>query len=144
MSDHAHEIVLQRTIHVPLERLWNAWADASQLESWFADKAEQDFRVGGRYKNSDGDEGKFLDIMHHKKILFTWEQPDYTAGSIVAVHFRVLSEDVSELLLRHTRVACDDETDLYIAWSWTIDSLVSWLERGETLEYESWAATKGL
>lgn len=139
MSDHLHEIALQRTIHVSLEQLWNTWADANQLSNWFADKAEQDFRVGGRYKNSDGDEGEFLEILHHEKILFTWEQPDYTAGSIVAVHFRSLSDEASELLLQHTRVACDDEVDLQIAWSWTLDSLVSWLERGEQLDYEVWA-----
>ena len=143
MSEHQHEILLRRTIHVSPDRLWNAWADSAELAEWFTDKAEQDFRVGGRYRNSDGDEGEFLEIVPDEKIVFTWEQPDYAPGGIVTLHFRRLSEEASELLLHHTRIACDDEADLRSAWNWALDSLAAWLERAEKLDYEVWAVGRG-
>ena len=144
MSLHQHELTLRRTLHVPLNQLWNAWVDPAELAEWFTDEAEQDVRVGGRYRNSDGDNGEFLEVVPGETLRFTWEQPDYAPGGIVALHFRQLSQEASELLLHHSGIACDDEADLHIAWSWGLDSLVAWLERGEKLDYESWATRQSL
>ncbi|MCB0712803.1 MAG: SRPBCC domain-containing protein [Ignavibacteriae bacterium] len=144
MSTHQHELILRRTVHVSLDQLWSAWADPAELAKWFTDQAEQDFRVGGRYQNSDGDRGEFLEIVPKAKLVFTWEQPDYAPGGIVSLHFRQLSEEASELLLHHTNISCDDEADLNIAWNWGLDSLVAYLEESEQLDYQVWAAGRGL
>src|SRR5687768_5134318 len=84
---HSHSVALQRIIHAPLPRLWHAWTDAGELAKWFTDEATIDFRVGGRYSNSDGDTGEYLEIVPEELIRFTWEQPDYAAGGIVTVRF---------------------------------------------------------
>ena len=141
---HYHEIRLRRTVHAPLREVWTAWADAERMSGWFTDSMQHDFRVGGRYSNSDGDCGEYLEIVECERLSFTWEQPDYKPGGVVTLHFRSTGDDLSELLLEHTRVDCDDEGDLTIAWNWALDSLVTLLERGEQLEYDDWARRQGL
>lgn len=115
---------------MPLQRLWDAWADPAMLGNWFTEEAEQDFRVGGCYSNSDGDRGEFLAIEPLDTISFTWEQPDYAPGGVVTVRFRPLGDQVSELVLEHTGIACDDEADLRTAWTMALDGLRLWLETG--------------
>ena len=125
---HSHAVSLQRIIHAPLSRLWRAWSDADELSQWFTDEAAHDFRVGGRYSNSDGDTGEYLEIVPEELIRFTWEQPDYSAGGVVVVRFRAISEEVSEMMLEHEGIACDDESDFRAGWTMAIDALVRYLE----------------
>ncbi|MGO2520979.1 MAG: SRPBCC domain-containing protein [Microbacterium sp.] len=77
---------LTREYRVPLQRVWDAFADEDQKRSWWGDSVETrewsfDFRVGGR----DIDEGKFhngplsryeatyTDIVEHVRIVTTYD-----------------------------------------------------------------------
>ncbi len=141
---HAHEVIEERRLNAPLGRVWYAWSDAEQLEHWFTEKAEQDFRVGGRYRNSDGDEGEFLEIVPNELIRFTWEQADYTAGGVVTVTFRPDGPDATIVRVEHTNIACDDANDLELGWNYAMDSLVAFMDNGLGLRFEEWAAAKGI
>lgn len=125
---HTHTLSLQKIIHAPLSHLWRSWADADELARWFTDEATVDFRVGGRYANSDGDTGEYLEIVPEELIRFTWEQPDYAEGGVVTVRFRAISDEVSEMILEHDGIACDDEADLRAGWTMSVDALVKYLE----------------
>lgn len=77
---------LTRDYPVPVERIWDAFADEDQKLAWWGDGVESrewafDFRVGGR----DVDEGKFhngpisryeatyTDIVEHVRIVTTYD-----------------------------------------------------------------------
>ncbi|MBS1911883.1 MAG: SRPBCC domain-containing protein [Bacteroidetes bacterium] len=143
-TGHYHEIRAERHLNAPIDRVWFAWSDAEQLEHWFTDRADIDFRIGGRYRNSDGDEGEYLEIVPEKHISFTWEQPDYAPGSIVTVDFVPDGDNGTILRLEHSRVACDDAEDLEIGWTWSLDSLTAFINNGLGLRFEEWVAMRGM
>ncbi len=127
---HHHTIRTARRVPSDIAAVWEAWTDPVRLEHWFTDHAEQDLRVGGHYSNSDGDNGTFLEIEPPHRLKFTWEQPDYTPGSVVTVEFAVVPEGGTEVRIEHDRVACDDTEDLQAGWEYSLDSLTAYLATG--------------
>lgn len=141
---HFHAIIVARRVDVPVETAWAAWVEPERISQWFSQDTEQDVRVGGRYRNGDGDEGEFLEVLPFRRLKFTWEQSDYTPGSFVVVDFLSLDDGATEVRVEHANVACDDAGDLELGWNWSIDSLVSYLETGTVIPFETWAAMRGL
>jgi uncharacterized protein YndB with AHSA1/START domain len=125
--DHSHTVRAARRVSAPPETVWSAWAEAERLAGWFTDHAEQDFRVGGRYHNADGDEGEFLEIVPNRLLRFTWEQADYAPGSHVRVELHPIDNGETEVYVEHANVACDDAGDLELGWNMSLDSLVKYL-----------------
>jgi len=128
------ETSVSRTIAVPCDEAWGAFAEAKHLSKWFTKKAKQSFRVGGRYSNGDGDGGVFLAIDAPRRLRFTWEQPKHAAGSVVEV--TITPKDAGRCVVRvtHGRLASQAEvTDLNPAWSGAMDSLKEYLETGKAL-----------
>jgi uncharacterized protein YndB with AHSA1/START domain len=142
-TGHHHLIAAARHVSAPLEQVWDAWTDPNRLACWFTEQAEVDLRVGGRYRNSDGDEGEYLEIVPHQRLRFTWEQADYAPGSVVTVELAAADEGTI-VRLEHANVACDDTEDLEIGWNWSLDSLVSYLHSGMGITFEQWAAGRGM
>lgn len=144
-NGHSHTVTAARTLQASIDDIWLAWSEPIRLSHWFTSDAEHDFRVGGRYRNSDGDEGVYLDIVPQRRIVFTWEQPDYSPGSVVAVDI-IPEESTGKVVvaIEHDRVACDDTEDLEIGWSWALDSLGRYLDTGLGIPFEEWAAMRGL
>lgn len=143
-TGHGHTIAAKRRLNAPIDRVWYAFSDAEQLEHWFTESATIDFRVGGRYTNSDGDEGTYLEIVPKSLIRFTWEQPDYAQGGIVTVQFTPDGDNATILRLEHSNAACDDTEDLEIGWNWSLDSLTAFMDNGLGLRFEEWAAARGM
>jgi len=141
---HFHAIIVARRIDVPVEEVWAAWVEPDRISRWFSPDTEQDVRVGGRYRNGDGDEGEFLEVVPNRRLKFTWEQPDYAPGSFVIVDLLPSSDGSTEVRVEHANVACDDAGDLELGWNWSIDSLDSYLRTGTVISFETWAATHGL
>ena len=79
------ELVLERVINIPAEKLYRAWTEADLLKQWFTPKpwtvasAEIDVRPGGTslivMRSPDGDEfpnrGIYLEVIKNKKLVFT-------------------------------------------------------------------------
>lgn len=138
-TSHYHLVGAARRVSAPVERVWEAWTDPNQLACWFTEHAEQDLRVGGRYRNSDGDEGEFLEIAPPNRLRFTWEQPDYASGGIVTVELAAV-DGGTIVQIEHANVSCDDAEDLEVGWNWSLDSLVSYIQTGIGIPFEQWAA----
>jgi uncharacterized protein YndB with AHSA1/START domain len=135
---------VSRTVAVPVEKAWDAWAEAAQLERWFTTGAKQDFREGGRYENADRDAGEFRRIVPHKRIRFTWEQPKHQPGSVVEVRFEAKNPEKTGIVLSHEKLSSKEEVeDLREGWTWAMDSLKSYLETGEPIRWEDWKARQG-
>jgi len=130
---------VQRTVAAPVERAWAAWTVAGELARWFTTEAEVDLRVGGRYRNADGDAGEFTRIEPNQRLRFTWEQPQHRHGSVVEVTFTDRGDGRTTIRLSHTRLgSADDVADLRTGWSWAMDSMKAYLETGEGIRYDDW------
>jgi uncharacterized protein YndB with AHSA1/START domain len=87
---HAHldpelDLVLERTVDVPPELIWEAWTTPEHLVNWFAPKpwttssCEMDLRPGGLFRtvmrSPEGDEfpgdGCFLEVVPNHKLVWT-------------------------------------------------------------------------
>jgi uncharacterized protein YndB with AHSA1/START domain len=136
-------VSVSRTVACPLEKAWNAWAEAQDLSRWFTTQAKQDFREGGRYENADKDSGTFLRIVPMKRIKFTWEQSKHRAGSEVEVTFEPTKTGKVRMVLSHEKLASQKEVeDLREGWSWAMDSLKSYLETGKPIAWKDWKAAR--
>ena len=83
--DESRELVLQRVINVPREKLYRAWTEPELIKQWFAPKpwttphVEFDLRPGGSslivMRGPDGQEfpnpGVYLDVVKNERIVFT-------------------------------------------------------------------------
>jgi uncharacterized protein YndB with AHSA1/START domain len=138
-----HHVSVSVVLSAPLAKAWSAWADAAELGHWFSPGAKQDFRVGGRYENADGDHGAFLAIEPERRIRFTWEQVAHHSGSEVELRFTPISEDETEVDLLHENLFNEKEVaELAEGWSWALDSLKSYLETGGGIGFDEWKAER--
>lgn len=85
MPTDAHELVLDRILNAPREKLWRLWTDPKLMEDWFCPKpwyvsdAVVDLRVGGEFSTTmhgpEGEEfpntGVFLEVIEGRKLVFT-------------------------------------------------------------------------
>lgn len=139
-----NEVIVERSISVPLDRAYRAWEDPAQIGTWFTTNAEQDVRVGGRYSNGDGDSGEFLEVVPGERLRFTWEQPKAAPGSQVSVSFMPEAEDIVIVRLVHHDVPSEYVADLQDGWEWALDSLKSYLETGSRISHDDWMSRKSM
>lgn len=79
------DLVIERELDVPVERLWHAWTTADHLKQWFSPApmttpvAELDVRPGGVFRavmrSPEGTEfdntGCYLDVVTHERLVWT-------------------------------------------------------------------------
>lgn len=91
-------ITVERTINVPVEKVWKFWTDPVHItkwcqasDDWHAPYADNDFRQGGHFKTTmaakDGSfsfdfSGVYTKVEEHKTIEYTMSD-----GRKVSVHF---------------------------------------------------------
>lgn len=83
--DASLDLVLEREIDVPIERVWEAWTKAEHLMKWFVPRpwtlaaCEIDVRPGGKFvtvmRSPEGQEhpsaGCYLDVVPMERLVFT-------------------------------------------------------------------------
>lgn len=83
--DPSLDLVLERTVHVPVSKLWRAWTTPKYLMPWFCPKpwsvpeCEIDLRPGGLFRTvMAGPEGErlenvgiYLEIEHERRLIWT-------------------------------------------------------------------------
>ena len=78
-------VIKEVTISAGPSRVFRSLTKPGELNVWFTHGAEVDLRVGGSYRNLDHDKGRFLDIVPNERLRFTWDNPEYAAGSVVEI-----------------------------------------------------------
>lgn len=95
-----HELVLERIVDAPADKLFRGWTDPELMKQWFAPKpftitkVDVDLRPGGRslvvMKSPEGEEypnpGVYLEVVPNKKLVFT---DAFTDGWVPAGPFMV-------------------------------------------------------
>lgn len=137
-----YQVSVSRTIAVPVESAWDAFAKTSKLNKWFTSGAKQRFAEGGQYSNGDGNHGEFRRIVPMKRIRFTWNSKHHKPGSIVEVRFVDKGEKCGVTVDHSNLPSLEDVEDLRKSWSWAMDSLKSFLETCRAIRYEDWEQMK--
>lgn len=123
-------ICATKSVNVPADRAFAAWAAPAQWDRWFSGKSKFEFKEGARYSTADGDAGEFKKIRPGKAIKFTWENPKHTAGTVVEVTFPPRGADKCTVTVAHDRIQTRGEADdLREAWGGALDKLKALLEK---------------
>lgn len=135
------ELTTAKTIRVAPTKAFSAFTDGPTWSSWFSDNTSVDLRVGGRFKNDDGDTGEYLEIQKDRLLRFTWEGS--FAGSEIELRFDDRGADGTDVSLRHYKLATQADADkMKTCWRWTLDNLASFLEDGRPIGMSEWKATQ--
>lgn len=130
---------VQKVIDVPVEQGFAAWTEAEHLSHWFTEQTEIEARIGGTYRNSDGDRGEFLVVRPNAHLRFTWENPTHSPGTLVDIEFRKVNDMQHIVHLAHSQLKSEADADgMETGWRWALTSLQSYLETGKAITYEEW------
>ena len=124
MNAVAEKLLVKRTFKAPVERVYAAWTDAEQMKRWFAPgamsvpTASADARPGGRYRvqMSEGGSdcefhttgGVYREVIPNERLVFTWQWEGSDLETLVTLEFKSLSENETELTLRHEGFDSED------------------------------------
>ena len=136
-------LTVQKTIKAPVKKVYEAFSDAKLLSTWFTTNHRHRFRVDGKYKNGDGDEGRYLEIKPGKFLSFTWENKMHCPGTGVRIKFLKLSANKTKIILSHLNL----ETETHVkgmktGWTWAAACLKLFLETGRRIGYDDWYKAK--
>jgi uncharacterized protein YndB with AHSA1/START domain len=142
-------IELTRTIGAPTETVFRALTDAGELSRWWTTTAESDARTGGAF--SYGFEfadpardhtytGVYDEVVPGELIRYPWRAG--VGDTTVEVELRPAGDGVTELTLRHTGWESGAEAEEAVSlheqgWSFFLDNLVGYLERGDDVRPSS-------
>jgi uncharacterized protein YndB with AHSA1/START domain len=137
-------IELTRTIASPRETVFRALTDPGELSRWWTTTAESDARTGGAF--SYGFEfadpsrnhtytGTYEEVVAGERVRYPWQAG--VGGTTVDIELQP-REEGTELTLRHSGWGTGPEADEAVelheqGWSFFLDNLVAYLERGEDL-----------
>ena len=121
-------LTLSRRVTGAPERVFAAWTSAEALSGWFTRDPVVEPWVGGRYRNADGDAGRFLTVLPPRRLSFTWENPGHAPGTTVTVEFETAAPGETLVKLRHFGFDGPDAVaDLAEGWTGALDALARWL-----------------
>jgi uncharacterized protein YndB with AHSA1/START domain len=139
-------LVITRTFDASLERVFDAWMEPKQWESWIGPEGVQcevpqmEPKVSGSYrllmKMSTGQPmnvtGTYKSIDRPKSFVFTWGPEDNPAiTSTVAITLRDLGNGKTELTLRHEGLQTADNRDAHgRGWNSALNKLDAYLAKG--------------
>ncbi len=135
------ELMINRTINAPRERVFRAWTEAEALNRWFSPDpawvvtSSVDLRVGGEYwiemHKPDGQthraKGMYREIHRPDRLVFTWTAGSCGAtaveDSLVTVEFYEV-DGKTQLTLTHQQFRDADSRDRHNqGWNGCLDRL---------------------
>jgi uncharacterized protein YndB with AHSA1/START domain len=134
-------LTLKRTFNAPIKTVWEAWTQPEHVMHWWGPKGmkikviEHNFKIGGIWKYTmpmpDGNEfiseGKYLEIVEHKKIITTADFKPMTEN----VEMHVLFEEDGDKtnftfsVIHQTEEYCKQQEKMgfYNGWGSAFDRL---------------------
>lgn len=133
------EVSVQRTMQASPTEAFAAFTQANHLNRWFTTKARVNLKVGGKYSNADRDRGTYLAVKPPRMVRFTWDNEKHCPDTTVEVTFTPPSRGKVAVRVQHAKIGTKkDREDMKEGWSWALDSLKSYLEKGKPVTFEAW------
>ena len=131
-SDGYFAVSVSRTIAVPIQQVWEAWASSDHVSRWLNTSSDHDFNEGGAYQHGNGDFGVYKRIVPLKRLTFTCDNEDKCPGSRVGVDFLSKGESKTSIVITHERIGNKPASEEMKQW-WisAVESLKSYLETGQ-------------
>jgi len=90
-------LVVERVFNAPVEKIWGALTDKTQMKLWYFDLAEFKAEVGFEFQFEGGKDGRVYlhlcrvtEVITHKKLKYSWRYEGYEGISFVT--FELTSE----------------------------------------------------
>ena len=130
---------VDKTIHAPIERVYDAWLDPAMLTQFILPaqgmpnpEVENDPREGGRFTivMHVGDDriphtGTYRVLDRPRCIEFSWESPYSTDDSVVTLRLDAIDPQRTRVNLTHVRFLSEEARDDHEAgWGKILDELV--------------------
>lgn len=137
------KINLTKTIHAPIEKVFDAWLDPAILTQFVLPSpgmpqpdVENEPKEGGRFTiiMHVGDDkiphsGSYLTIDRPRRLVFTWESPYSTDDSQVSLDFTSLDENTTSIEFTHVKFISEEaRSDHEGGWTAILDALAECLE----------------
>jgi uncharacterized protein YndB with AHSA1/START domain len=152
-----HELVIERVLDAPRERVWKAWTEPEEIKQWWGPKdftapsIESDFREGGKYlwamKSPDGqtywNTGTFEEIVPPERLVVTDSFADEQGNVVPPSHYGMPGDHPSEgriavtfededggtkLTIRYYGIVPGDVREqAEVGWNETLDKLAAHL-----------------
>jgi uncharacterized protein YndB with AHSA1/START domain len=149
-TNQRHEVVFERTLNSPADRVWGLVTSEEGLRRWLA-PSQVDLRLGGSIEIDFGEGeaagGEITDLVAGESIEFRWrftDEPD----SMVRVELTEIDATTTRLRLRHWMLPPDQAVGYGAGWHAHLDQLeaaingsdpIDWMERFTELmpEYQT-------
>ena len=112
-------IVIERTLHAPVARVWKALSDVDQMRQWYFDLKEFKPEVGFQFEFIVEHEGtsyhhlcRVTEVVPQQKIAYTWRYKDEPGDSLVAIEL-FPENDKTRVKLTHTGIETFPKTPAY-------------------------------
>lgn len=148
-KEPAFELILERLIDAPRERVWRAWSDPERLKRWFAPRPyvlgveTMDFRSGGSFAMfmtaPDGQKhsfsGRYLEVKEPELIVWTGEFPYGPRDQMRTTVALAAEGRMTRVRVRQTFSVLTPETEPHAkgsrqGWTMTLDQLAEVAEAG--------------
>ena len=118
-TQSAGSVIVERTLNVPIARVWKALTDVDQMREWYFDLKEFKPEVGFEFGFVVEHEGNTYDhrcriteVIPQKKIAYTWRYKGEPGNSLVT--FELFPEgNKTRLKLTHTGIETFPKTPAY-------------------------------
>jgi len=108
---------VSKIINAPIESVFNAWLEPKMLSKFMMPmpgmpnpRTESDPRVGGEFIifMQVGDKeiphtGEYLELERSNRLVFTWNSPFSSDGSVVTLNLKVIEKNKTEIKLSHVK-----------------------------------------
>lgn len=110
MNSSEQKIELTKVFKAPIGRVWEALVTPVEQKKWYFDfDSTWKLEVGHVFEWEAGDpadkmwlhRGKIIEVVNGRKLVHSWEYPDYTGYSILTWQLSSQDSNLTELKLRH-------------------------------------------
>ncbi|MFM2133586.1 MAG: hypothetical protein RL156_867 [Bacteroidota bacterium] len=131
-TNRTYVLQLRRTIKVPLQRLYQAMERDEDRSAWLHCNTTVQPVIGGMFQSANGADAEFLELHPHELWRLEWKNPRHKPGSEVVIKFVKNGRWETTIYVRHWRIRCkSDYEELHNGWRRVLDSLETYLERGQ-------------
>lgn len=116
---------IDKTIHAPIESVFDAWLDPRILAKFVIPmpgmpepEVDNDPREGGRFtivmrvgEDRLPHKGEYLEIRRPEKLMFTWVSHRTVDGSVVTLEFTKIDENKTSISLTHVKFIDEEARD---------------------------------